>query len=85
MNKLSVPTIATSFVPGKLAGINIEIRLVTDYDFDHILGTDFSSENDRLTAYNRLSLECSKLLLGAVAPSPPHGHPANFVIYPPLP
>ena len=24
-------------------------RLVTDNDFDHILGTDFSNENDRLT------------------------------------
>ena len=29
-------------------------RLVSDYDFDQILGTDFSSENDRLTGYNRL-------------------------------
>ena len=29
-------------------------RLVNDYDFDHILGTDFSSENDRLTGYNRI-------------------------------
>ena len=33
--------------------------LVNDYDFDHILETDFSSENDRLTGYNRLSLKCS--------------------------
>ena len=23
-------------------------RLVTDYDFNHILGTDFSIKNDRL-------------------------------------
>ena len=38
------------------------IRLVNDYDFDQILGTDFSSENDQLTGYNRLSLKCSRLL-----------------------
>jgi len=39
----------------------VGFRLVTDYDFDHILGTDFSSENDRLTVYNGLSQMCTLL------------------------
>ena len=36
--------------------INNTTRLANDYDFDHILGSDFSRENDRLTGYNRISL-----------------------------
>ena len=38
-------------------------RLATDNDFDHILGTAFSSKNDRFTGYDRLS-NCSRLTPG---------------------
>ena len=38
----------------------VNSRLVNGYDFDHILQTDFSSKNDRLTGYNQLSQKCSR-------------------------
>ena len=36
-------------------------RVVDDYAVDHIFGTEFWRENDRLTGYNRLSYALARM------------------------